>query len=373
MLGQYFAHNDRFILFYIAIIKVTEVMKMDWITEIQKGIDYIEDHIMEELDYSMIAKVAYSSNFHFQRIFSILCGFTVGEYIRYRRLSLAGKELFETNSKIIDIALKYGYDTPESFTKAFTRFHNVTPTAARKSDVKLKYFERLLIQINKKGGEIMDYKIDKKDEFELIKNQIFDSLQVVRKYPRTFLGSTSRTGIHHMIYEILTCSLNEATDGYCTNIDVKLKSNDIIEISDNGRGIPTAIDRKTGISILESLFTSIHDRNEETTISMFSDNFTPVGLGIINALSELLEVEVCDGKNIKYIKFERGIKTTDICIIGTTDYTGTTIRFKADPEIFDDVTFDYNEIHSKIETQVSLHEKVTINLIDQRTHNGKYL
>jgi AraC family transcriptional regulator len=87
---------------------------MDWITGIQKAIDYVEAHITEPIDYEEAAKRAYSSSFHFQRVFSILCGFTLGEYIRWRRLSLAGSELLQSNEKIIDLAMKYGYDTPES-------------------------------------------------------------------------------------------------------------------------------------------------------------------------------------------------------------------------------------------------------------------
>ena len=94
---------------------------MDWITGIQKAIDYVEAHITEPIDYEEAAKRAYSSSFHSQRVFSILCGFTLGEYIRWRRLSLAGSELLQSNEKIIDLAMKYGYDTPESFSRALLR------------------------------------------------------------------------------------------------------------------------------------------------------------------------------------------------------------------------------------------------------------
>lgn len=104
---------------------------MEWITGIQKAIDYTEAHLTEEIDYEAVAKEACSSSFHFQRVFSILCGFTLGDYIRMRRLSLAAAELMQTKEKVIDVALKYGYDTPESFTRAFVRFHGITPTMAR--------------------------------------------------------------------------------------------------------------------------------------------------------------------------------------------------------------------------------------------------
>lgn len=93
---------------------------MDWIQGIQRAIDYVEANITEEIDYEEVAKQAYSSSFHFQRIFGILCGFSLGDYIRMRRLSLAGEELSRGSAKIIEVALKYGYDTPESFSRAFT-------------------------------------------------------------------------------------------------------------------------------------------------------------------------------------------------------------------------------------------------------------
>ena len=135
---------------------------MDWITGIQNAINYIEDHITEELDYDAIAKESFSSPFHFQRVFSILCGYTLGEYIRYRRLSLAGAELTRGTDKVIDIAYKYGYDTPESFTKAFQKFHGITPSQARGSGAKLKSFSRLFIKISLEGGSIMNYRIEEK-------------------------------------------------------------------------------------------------------------------------------------------------------------------------------------------------------------------
>ncbi|MEG0692845.1 MAG: helix-turn-helix domain-containing protein, partial [Oscillospiraceae bacterium] len=104
---------------------------MDWITGIQRAIDYTEAHLTDNIDYEAVANEAYSSSFHFQRVFGILCGFSLGDYIRMRRLSLAAEELRRTNDKIIDIALKFGYDTPESFSRAFARFHRITPTEAR--------------------------------------------------------------------------------------------------------------------------------------------------------------------------------------------------------------------------------------------------
>lgn len=140
---------------------------MDWITGIQKAIDYVEEHLTEEIVYEEIAKRAYSSSFHFQRIFSTICGFTLGDYIRFRRLSLAGRELAEGNAKVIDIALKYGYDTPGSFSRAFTRFHGVSPAQA-KNGATVKSFLRLSVKLTLSGGTTMDYRIETKEAFDLI-------------------------------------------------------------------------------------------------------------------------------------------------------------------------------------------------------------
>ena len=139
---------------------------MEWITGIQNAINYIEDHITEELDYEEIAKVSFSSPFHFQRLFSILCGYTLGEYIRSRRLTLAGAELALTREKVIDVAAKYGYESPESFAKAFQKFHGITPTQARGGGM-LKVFSRLSIKVTLEGGSMMNYRIEKKKPLQL--------------------------------------------------------------------------------------------------------------------------------------------------------------------------------------------------------------
>ena len=138
---------------------------MDWITGIQNAINYIEEHLTEEIDYEIVAKEASCSSFYLQRIFSILCGMTLGDYIR---LTLAGNELSAADDKVIDIALKYGYESPESFTRAFSRFHGVTPSKAKKDGSKLKSFSRLSVKITLSGGNIMDYKIIEKNAFDII-------------------------------------------------------------------------------------------------------------------------------------------------------------------------------------------------------------
>ena len=150
---------------------------MDWMTGLQKAIDYTEAHLTEDIDTSEVAAQAYSSSFHFQRVFGAVCGVTLGDYIRFRRLSLAGRELAERGSKVIDIALKYGYDTPESFSRAFTRFHGVTPSEAKRG-APLKSFRRLYVKLTITGGTVMDYRIEKKDAFDIIVKKV--------TYPKNF-------------------------------------------------------------------------------------------------------------------------------------------------------------------------------------------
>ncbi len=153
---------------------------MDWIRGFQKSIDYIDEHITESLEYEHIAQQMNISSFYYQKIFSIICGISIGEYIRNRRLALAGSELLATDEKIIDIAQKYGYDTQEGFTRAFTRFHGVTPYTARKHSIPLKAFSKLSISISVKGGKKMNYKIEEKDSFKIVaKTQRFTKIEDV--------------------------------------------------------------------------------------------------------------------------------------------------------------------------------------------------
>lgn len=140
---------------------------MDWITGISKAIDYIEEHITEPTDYARAAKEACSSPFNFQRVFALLCGYTLGDYVRMRRLALAGEELLSTDVKVIDVALKYGYDSPESFSRAFTRFHGVSPSAVRKGAA-IRSFSRICVKLILTGGSIMEYRIEKKQAAKII-------------------------------------------------------------------------------------------------------------------------------------------------------------------------------------------------------------
>lgn len=141
---------------------------MEWTKAISSAVDYIESHITEELTTEIVAEYVCISTFYFQKGFSMLCGLTVMEYIRNRRLALAGGDLATGDEKIIDIALKYGYDSPDSFAKAFTRFHGITPSQARKEEAVIKSFAPLKLEISLKGGYLMDYKIMKKDSFTVL-------------------------------------------------------------------------------------------------------------------------------------------------------------------------------------------------------------
>lgn len=143
---------------------------MNWIKSFQRSIDFIEDNLADTLDMARIAGVMNVSPFYYQRIFAILCGITVGEYIRNRRLSLAGSDLMRSDERIIDIALRYGYDTPEGFSRAFARFHGASPSEVRKGKP-VRSFARLSVAITMKGGNTMDYKIVKKQAFKVIEKR----------------------------------------------------------------------------------------------------------------------------------------------------------------------------------------------------------
>lgn len=140
---------------------------MESIVGIKNALDYIEANITEKLDYEQIARQAMLSSYHFQRVFGILCGYTLGEYIRSRRLTLAGEELSSQKIRVIDAALKYGYDSPDSFAKAFYKFHGITPSAAREPGAILHALPPLSIRISLEGGKIMKYRIEEKPQMIL--------------------------------------------------------------------------------------------------------------------------------------------------------------------------------------------------------------
>ena len=174
---------------------------MEWVATIQKAITYIEDHLLEELNYEDIAKELNTSSYEFHRTFSFLTGLTINTYIKNRRLSLAGIEVIESNAKITDLAFKYGYETPESFTKAFTRFHGYSPKYVRENPVKLCLFNPLVIKLYMEGGNFMNYKIvqTKKQKF----------LAIVRSFRNEIINDES----NHEIPDFWTeCGDNKTID-----------------------------------------------------------------------------------------------------------------------------------------------------------------
>ncbi|WP_449537658.1 AraC family transcriptional regulator [Ferdinandcohnia sp. Marseille-Q9671] len=141
---------------------------MSWLESLQNAIDYMEEHLLEDVSIDEIANRANASPYHFQRTFSILTDITVGDYLRRRRLTLAAEELSRTDSKVIDLAYKFGYDTPEAFTKAFRKQHGVTPSEVRKGIGKLQSYSRLVIQVSLKGAEPVKYRIVEREGFNVV-------------------------------------------------------------------------------------------------------------------------------------------------------------------------------------------------------------
>lgn len=140
---------------------------MDWMEALNQSIEFMESHLMENITSDEVAKSVNMSSFYYQKGFKILTGYTIGEYLRNRRLTLAGIELLQNQEKVINVAYKYGYETPESFTKAFTRFHGITPSQVKSLSYKLQSFQRLVIKITVEGGNLMDYRIEEKEGFQV--------------------------------------------------------------------------------------------------------------------------------------------------------------------------------------------------------------
>ncbi len=186
---------------------------MEWSESIGRAIDYIESHITEELTIEGIAKHAIISPYYFQRGFSMLCGFTVGEYVKKRRLTLAGSELVSSDRKIIDIALKYGYDSPDSFTKAFLRFHGAAPTAIRKGEAMIRSFAPLKIKLVLTGGYTMDYKIVKKAPFTVMGvSAVFKYETADSEIPK-FWDEFNRSGKNTLIASMYGVSVDKDMGG----------------------------------------------------------------------------------------------------------------------------------------------------------------
>jgi AraC family transcriptional regulator len=187
-------------------------MNVEWIKTLNNAIGYIEEHLEGTVTNADVAENEYISSFHFQRVFSLLTGMTVGEYIRNRRLSLAGRDLAAGREKVIDVSLKYGYETPESFAKAFARFHGVTPSQAKNEGSVLKSFNRLAIKIKLEGGSSMEYKIVKKEALRIAaRTRQFDSDKAQAEIPG-FWTEYMRDGSHEKVCGMMgICA--EAKDG----------------------------------------------------------------------------------------------------------------------------------------------------------------
>jgi AraC family transcriptional regulator len=171
---------------------------VEWLNRMTQALEYLEAHLAAEISVEAAARVACASPFHFQRMFLILTGFTVGEYVRNRRLTLAAQELVATRAKVIDIALKYGYETPESFTRAFRKLHGITPSAARGPGVKLKGYPRISFQITLKGEQAMDYKIVDQPAFKVVGQGIKVSTQGKQNFKviPQFWSECCRSGLY---------------------------------------------------------------------------------------------------------------------------------------------------------------------------------
>ena len=204
-------------------------------------------------------------------------------------------------------------------------------------------------------------------EYDASQIQVLEGLEAVRKRPGMYIGSTSSSGLHHLVYEIVDNSIDEALAGFCTHINVTIEQGDIIRVEDNGRGIPVDIQEQTGKSALEVVFTVLHAGGKFGGGGYkVSGGLHGVGASVVNALSEWLEVEVCkDGKRYG-MKFSRGDIVEHIKILGDAQGSGTTVRFKPDPEMFDDTVYDYEILHTRMREQAFLNAGLTIILRDER-------
>ena len=205
------------------------------------------------------------------------------------------------------------------------------------------------------------------EEYDASQIQVLEGLEAVRKRPGMYIGSTSSSGLHHLVYEIVDNSIDEALAGYCTHIEVIIEPGDIICVSDNGRGIPVDIQEQTGKSALEVVFTVLHAGGKFGGGGYkVSGGLHGVGASVVNALSEWLTVQVHKDGKIHEMSFSRGDIVEPIHIVGETDHTGTTVRFKPDPEMFDDTVYDYEILHTRMREQAFLNGGLKITLEDRR-------
>ena len=203
---------------------------------------------------------------------------------------------------------------------------------------------------------------------------VLEGLEAVRKRPGMYIGTTSERGLHHLVWEIVDNSVDEALAGYCNKIDVKILPDNIIEVVDNGRGIPTDIHPKYGKSALEIVLTVLHAGGKfENDNYKVSGGLHGVGVSVVNALSEWLEVEVRKEGNVYYQKYHRGKPEEDVKIIGSCEASehGTTVRFKADGDIFETLVYNYFTLSNRLKELAYLNRGLTITLSDLRKEEKK--
>ena len=197
--------------------------------------------------------------------------------------------------------------------------------------------------------------------------QVLEGLEAVRKRPGMYIGSTSASGLHHLVYEIVDNAIDEALAGYCTEITVTINPGDTITVTDNGRGIPVDIQKQTGRPALEVVYTVLHAGGKFGGGGYkVSGGLHGVGASVVNALSQWLEVQVQKDGRIYEMKFSRGAITQEMKILGDTDQTGTAVTFKPDPEMFDTLVYDYETLHTRMREQAFLNAGLRITITDAR-------
>ena len=202
--------------------------------------------------------------------------------------------------------------------------------------------------------------------------QVLEGLEAVRKRPGMYIGSTSESGLHHLVYEIVDNSIDEALAGYCTDITVTINPGNTITVTDNGRGIPVDIQPQTGRPALEVVFTVLHAGGKFGGGGYkVSGGLHGVGASVVNALSEWLEVQVHKNGEIYEMKFSRGKITQEMKVVGRTDHTGTTVTFKPDPEMFDTLEYNYDTLHTRMREEAFLNAGLRIQTVDLRPGQEK--
>ncbi len=201
--------------------------------------------------------------------------------------------------------------------------------------------------------------------------QVLEGLEAVRKRPGMYIGTTGPDGLHHLVYEIVDNSIDEALAGYCNKIDVSILPDNVIKVRDNGRGIPVGINQKMGMPAVTVVFTVLHAGGKFGGGGYkVSGGLHGVGASVVNALSTWLEVTVCDGEKIYHQKYERGNIVTDLEVIGESTERGTEVTFKADPEIFKETTvYDYSVLEKRLREQAFLNAGIHIEIKDERDEN----